>query len=93
MQCTAVNDNKIKHYITEMEVYIKLCDISFSVVTFLFFFFTWRSSSPRRMRCSVRQLSSVPFASVEEIFSVRQKSGLLSVAGRAEILHPSTKQV
>jgi hypothetical protein len=71
--CAALNNNKIKH-ISEMKADIKLCASSFSVVTLRVFFNAWSGSSSRRMHMALSCWVTSCLASIEEIFSVMQKT-------------------
>jgi hypothetical protein len=62
-RCPALNGNKIKYHISEMKVDINLCTSSFTVITFLVFFFHLVTVISLAHAHSIRQLSSIPFGS------------------------------
>jgi len=59
-ECAASSGNKIKHYISEIIVDVKLCSISFGVVA-LPVRFCFLKDHLLGARGPLRQLSSVPF--------------------------------
>jgi hypothetical protein len=71
-ECPALNDSEMKYYISEMKAGVKLCPSSFIVVTAPVFT-AWSGSYSRRMRAALDSWVPSRFASVEEMFPVRQK--------------------
>jgi hypothetical protein len=77
-----LSSNKIKYYISEIKVDIKLCTSSFSVVTSPVFLCFVEVTS-RHMHVMLAELSSVPFCFRWRNVFCEAESGLCLVVGRA----------
>jgi hypothetical protein len=84
-ECTALNGNEIKHYISKMKANIKLCTSSFSVVTLPFCSHSVKITFPtlKRMRPT---LIDCLFLMKQHLMYVKESRGTIAMVGEVKIL-------